>query len=115
MATKLGRWERVGAKRMAELLRDNEDKETMHLWYLCENADSAARAAGMKRPELFDSIYSYQKLLPEGTRCGQVGTAGNSMYSVFNPYFRGKRTVGTVHVVPGAFDIGVDTPEAMRL
>lgn len=114
MATRIGRWERVGANRMAELLASNADKETMHLWYLCENADSAARAAGMKRPELFDSIYSYQKLLPEGTRCGQVGTPGNSMYSVFNPYFTGQRTVGTVDVVPGVFDVGIDTPEAMR-
>jgi hypothetical protein len=111
---RLGRWQRIAAQRIDELLRENQNKETMHLWYLCENADAAARAAGMRAPELFDSIYAYEKLLPPGSRCGQVGTPENSMYSVFNPYFSGVRMAKVVHAVPGPMEAGIDSPSAMR-
>lgn len=102
------KYQKEGAAEMARILSENPDRETMHLWYLTENADSAARRAGMKRSELYESIYGYEWLLPPGARCGQVGTAGNSMYSVFNPFYTGERTAGTVSIVPGPFDIGTD-------
>lgn len=110
----LSKYQRAGAARIDELLQENSERETMHLWYLTENADAAARDAGMKKSELFDSIYSYEFMLPKGSRCGQVGTEGNSMYSVFNPYYHGARTAIIAQVIPGPFDVAIDMGPGLR-
>lgn len=102
-------YQKDGAKAIPEYLKYNNDCETCHLWMLCEIADEAARHMGMKKAELYSSIYSYQCLLPKGTKTGQVGTDTNSMFSVFNPFYEGKSQATTVIPMPGVFDIGVDT------
>lgn len=105
----LTRYQQVGKKAIQEFLSNHPESETFHLWLLTEKADCAAKDSGMKKNELFDSIYEYECLLPRGTKTGHVGIKDNSMYSVFNPYFDGVACAQIVHPLPGVYDTGIDT------
>jgi hypothetical protein len=102
-------YQKAGQKAIKEFFEDHSDIESLHLWLLSEKADTAARKMGMKKIELYPSIYNYECLLPKGTKTGQVGDMSNSMYSAFNPYYAGKSADVIVIPMPGVFDLGVDT------
>lgn len=98
------RYQRAAAIAIKAHLEENGDRESFVFAYLAEGvADPAARAAG-KKFELFDSLWSYERLLPPGASVYY----NESQAKVRNPYYLGGRTEKPEVALAGPFDVAID-------
>lgn len=100
----LSRYQKVAKKAVEEYLQEHSGDEAVVFAYLAEGvADPAAYAAG-KKMELFESLWSYERLLPAGAEVFYNG----SQAKVRNPYYGGARTLKAEVALAGPFDVGID-------
>ena len=92
------RYEKIGAKAILEYFQENRGESLCLLYTLSVIADRAARDAG-KVKELFDSLYSYERLLPAGSRTQW----NNSFLKATNPF--GPQPPAPERFIPGPFDV----------
>lgn len=95
------RYQKIGAEAIRKHLQENSGESLIPLYTLSCIADKAAYGAG-KKTELFSSLYSYESLLPSGSR-----TQWNKEFlKAVNPF--GPSPPAPEKFIPGFFDAAVD-------
>lgn len=95
------RYQKIGAEAIRNHFLENSGESLIMLYTLSCIADDAAYGAG-KKTELFSSLYSYESLLPSGSR-----TQWNKEFlKAVNPF--GPSPPVPEKFIPGFFDAAVD-------
>lgn len=92
------------------MLREQSDKAYVMLFSVHVTADQAASAAG-RTSDLFDSLYEYDRLLPEGSTTRWIEQGSGEVLVATNPHYRGApppELQREHQPIPGVFDASTD-------
>ena len=108
--SRLPRYGRIAQAAVDRMLRARSDEAYVMLFSVHATADQAAAAAGRKS-ELFDSLYEYDRLLPDRSETRWIEQGSGSLLVATNPHYQGDpppELQREHQPIPGPFGVATD-------